>query len=367
MEALILTCGTGGGHNTAAQAVEEELTRRGHHAVILDPYTLIGERAARRVGGAYIGLVQRTPRLFGLVYAMGNLYRRLPWRSPVYWINGLLADRMAQYLREHPADVVISTHLFPMEILAHVEPRPRTVYIATDYTCIPFTEETQCDLYIIPSAELTEEFARWGIPRDKLLPYGIPVRAAFRSGQTKAQARQQLDLPETGTCILLAGGSIGAGGIRQAVDVLLDYLRSHEACTLTVLCGSHGRLYDRLLRAYAGNPQVRVLRTTPEMAAWMRASDLFITKPGGLSSTEAAVAGVPILLISPIPSCESRNSAFFESHGMARQVRRLRRQLLPAAEALKDPAAAAEMTARQRAAIDGEAVCKICDELEREA
>ena len=76
MEALILTCGTGGGHNTAAQAVEEELTRRGHHAVILGPYTLIGERAARRVGGAYIALVQRTPRLFGLVYAMGNLYRR---------------------------------------------------------------------------------------------------------------------------------------------------------------------------------------------------------------------------------------------------------------------------------------------------
>lgn len=60
MEALILSCSTGGGHNTAAQAVFEALMERGHHAVRMDPYTLVSEELANKVGQAYIKLVQKT-------------------------------------------------------------------------------------------------------------------------------------------------------------------------------------------------------------------------------------------------------------------------------------------------------------------
>ena len=65
MEALILSCSTGGGHNTAAQAVFEALTERGHHAVRMDPYTLVSEELANKVGQTYIKLVQKSPKLFG--------------------------------------------------------------------------------------------------------------------------------------------------------------------------------------------------------------------------------------------------------------------------------------------------------------
>ena len=67
MEALILSCSTGGGHNTAAQAVFEALTERGHHAVRMDPYTLVSEELANKVGQTYIKLVQKSPKLFGSV------------------------------------------------------------------------------------------------------------------------------------------------------------------------------------------------------------------------------------------------------------------------------------------------------------
>lgn len=91
MEALILSCSTGGGHNTAAQAVFEALTERGHHAVRMDPYTLVSEELANKVGQTYIKLVQKSPKLFGAVYDLGNAYRKLPGRSPVYHINGKMA------------------------------------------------------------------------------------------------------------------------------------------------------------------------------------------------------------------------------------------------------------------------------------
>ena len=222
MEALILSCSTGGGHNTAAQAVFEALTERGHHAVRMDPYTLVSEELANKVGQTYIKLVQKSPKLFGAVYDLGNAYRKLPGRSPVYHINGKMAPHMQKYLAEHLTDVIVCTHLYPAEILTHMRlngmETPPFVFIATDYTCVPFTEESDCDLYVTPSPLLGSDFTGRGIPAEKLRPLGIPVRLDFSDDTiTKDRAREALNLPKDRRTLLLSGGSMGAGSIINAV------------------------------------------------------------------------------------------------------------------------------------------------------
>ncbi len=76
----------------------------------------------------------------------------------MYHLNRLMMKNMQAYLKENPADIIIMPHLFPAEIItamknAGIYPGI-SIFIATDYTCIPFTEETDCDYYIIPSADL---------------------------------------------------------------------------------------------------------------------------------------------------------------------------------------------------------------------
>lgn len=211
MEALILSCSTGGGHNTAAQAVFEALTERGHHAVCMDPYTLVSEELANKVGQTYIKLVQKNPKLFGAVYDLGNAYRKLPGRSPVYHINGKMAPYMQKYLAEHLTDVIVCTHLYPAEILTHMRlngmETPPFVFIATDYTCVPFTEESDCDLYVTPSPLLSSDFTGRGIPEEKLRPLGIPVRLDFSDDTiTKDRAGRRLTCRKTGArCCFPAG------------------------------------------------------------------------------------------------------------------------------------------------------------------
>lgn len=368
MEALILSCSTGGGHNTAAKAITEELQRRGHHAIMMDPYELINKKAAARVGNTYIKLVQKAPRLFGFIYLLGDLYRRLPVHSPVYWINGRMSGRLQTYLQAHSYDVIVMTHVFPAEILTHMRhegiPLPRTVFVATDYTCIPFTEESECDYYVIPSPELVNEYTQRGIPSDKLLPYGIPVRKEFESTITQEDAKRQLGLDPKRQYLLLSGGSIGAGSIRIAIRILEAHLRTHPNKTLIVLCGNHKRLYEILQRRYQRNPQVHLLKSTPKMALYMRACDLFISKPGGLSSTESAVSGIPTIHISPIPGCETRNVRFFASRGLSLDAGHLARELLPAVRYLQDQKHVRHMYARQKQCIPPEASRRICDFLE---
>lgn len=112
MNALILSCGTGGGHDAAGKAVYEEMKKRGHQVTMLNPYTLKSTKLSGRIDRTYISTVQHVPRAFGVVYKIGNIYRRLPFRSPIYFVNRGMTNVMQKYFAEHPVDIVIMPHLF---------------------------------------------------------------------------------------------------------------------------------------------------------------------------------------------------------------------------------------------------------------
>ena len=209
MDALIFSCGTGGGHNSAANAIKQELLRRGHRVTMLDPYSLSNTRVGSLINQSYINLVKKAPRLFGLVYQLGNLYRRLPVHSPVYHINHRMALPVQRFLEEGNFDLIIMPHIFPGEILTNMRDHgiclPPTLLIATDYTCIPFTEEVQCDRYVIPSDDLCPAFTRWGIPKERLYPLGIPVDQSFENPPDKQESLRRLGLDPSLRYLLVVG------------------------------------------------------------------------------------------------------------------------------------------------------------------
>lgn len=366
MDALILSCGTGGGHNAAGRAVYEELKSRGHNVEMFDPYALVGRGVSKVINNIYIKIVQRCPRLFGIIYQLGQAYRYLPVKSPVYWLQRKPASALQVYLKNHPVDVVVMPHLFPAEIMTCLKKNkvcvPKLVFIATDYTCIPFTEETDCDVYIIPSKELTSDFTRWGIPQEKLYPCGIPVSAAFTKSVTKQQAKEQLGLEPEKQYYLLAGGSIGAGCLQKYADLINSYLQTHPNGHMIIVCGNNIQTYHKLCRRYG--KRATILQHTDQMALYMRASEIYFTKPGGLSSTEAATAAVPTVHITPIPGCEDRNRDFFIANGMSIPVYPEEKSVFTAIHKLEKEENCCKMAANQHRHINVRAREEICDLLE---
>ena len=116
MEVLVLSCGMGGGHNSAGQAVAEELRRRGHSVMFLNAYDLKDSKTASCVNNAYIGIAQRAPWLFGAIYFLGEAYRRLPVKSPIYWANGKMTGYVDSFWK--------STILTPLCRPTPSPPRP---------------------------------------------------------------------------------------------------------------------------------------------------------------------------------------------------------------------------------------------------
>ena len=362
MNILVLSCGTGGGHNSAAAAVKEEMLCRGHNVTMLNPLELCGQKVAGLVDNAYISLAQTVPGAFGAIYGLGNAYRRLPWRSPVYYANGHAAEALAAYLGENPVDAIVTSHLFPAEILTylrlHGTPVPKTIFITTDYTCIPFMEECVCDAYVIPAKELTGDFISRGIPEDRIYPLGIPVRQSFRQNLTREQAKEALGLAPDKRYLLVSGGSIGAGKLEKALALLCDITKG-TAFSPIVICGNNASVLGNLEKRYGS--QVRLLGQTDRMAEYLRACDLYFTKPGGLSTTEAAVMEVPLALLPPIPGCETRNRRFYTETGMAEAVEPNERDLQRVLSLLDSPAHWERMMENQRRVIPKDAAQRICD------
>lgn len=362
MDALILSCGTGGGHDSAAKAIMEEMCIRGHTATMLNPYTLCSEELAQKVNNTYVTMVQNRPHLFGALYSAGQIYRKLPGKSPVYYINRRMIPIMKNYLSNHSYDVIIITHLYAAEIITNLKDSniqiPKTIYVSTDYVCIPFTEETSCDAYIIPANDLVPDYVGLGIPKEKLYPFGIPTNRSFSKVESKEDARRRLNLDMHKKYILVAGGSMGGGSIRKTIDVLVDNVSSQQDVALIIVCGNNKKLY-----ADVGSKQsesIVLLGYTDDMAGYLRASDVFITKPGGLSSTEAAVCGIPILHTAGIPGCETYNREYFHAHGMSVMCNNPKEIMQKAAELVFNEEKSAEMVKCQQSKINKLAAANIC-------
>lgn len=182
------------------------------------------------------------------------------------------------------------------------------VAVATDYACIPFWEETNCDYYVVPHKDLIPEFASCGIPEEKLLPLGIPVRPAFARPASKEDVRRHLGLPENAPLFLVMSGSMGFGKVHLLAHELVSRLENGEQAV--IICGNNKKRMRSLRLQFHKNPNVHIIGFTRHVAEYMAAADVLFTKPGGLSSTEAAVRRVPLVHTDPIPGCETKNRAF---------------------------------------------------------
>lgn len=317
MKVLILSTGTGEGHNSAAKAVKEQFDKNGIPCVMADVLDFASERAAGYGRRVYVWSTRKG--VFGGAYKAARIISSPRRKSPVYYANALYAGKLYAYIAENGFDTVVMPHLFPAEALTYMmkkyQPLLTAYFIATDYTCIPFTEETNPNYFFIPHEDLIPEFTGRGIAEEKLVPLGIPVSDRFVRLPSREKCRERLGIPCDKKCILVMTGSMGYGNVESMVEKL--WRQTAEDTCIFVLGGTNEKLKELLRRKYAGEQRVVILDFTDKAQEYMAAADVLFTKPGGLTSTEAVAAGVPLVHTHPIPGCEDRNVAFFTARGMS--------------------------------------------------
>ncbi len=339
MKAVILPTNTGQGHNSASRAIKGYLDTQGCETIISDVLKSHKKETSQRVSSVYTHVTTHAPWLFKTAYDIGAAVSSSKHHSPIYYLNAHYGKELYQKLTEMAPDIIVCPHIFSAQVLTYIRQKYHynvpAVGLITDYTCSPFWEETRLDSYIIPAPELTDEFANKGIPREKLFPLGIPVEARYKAERNPQAARHELGISAE-KVVLIMGGSMGFGKIPQIAAAMHT---AEPGALIIAVCGNNRSLYNKI----NGLPGVMALQYSEKIDLLLDAADILLTKPGGLSMTEAATKRIPIVFTCPIPGCESVNSDFFGSLGMAKSAKTPRQAAEVASRLLRDPAACERM------------------------
>ena len=355
---LILSCGTGGGHNSAARAIKEELNKRNIQADFKEYLEIINERLAKAVNKIYIKSTTGNGKIFKNVYKIGEAYDKMKIKSPVYALNSLNKKKLYKYIKDNKYNYIVTTHLFAAQALTSIKKEKdiHFIEIATDYKCIPFWKETNPDYIVIPHKDLIEDFTDKGIPKSKIKPLGIPVSSNFSEELDRQKCIKDLKLNSQNKYILIMTGSMGFGNTLEIVKDLSKKIKE----TIIVSCGNNKELLEKINKNLK-NENVIALGYTKEISKYMRVSEVLLTKPGGLTSTEAATINIPIIHTMPIPGCENYNANFFESRGMSKICYKIDEIEKEIYNIINDSKIRKKMILNQQKYIDKEACKKICD------
>lgn len=324
MKALILTCNTGQGHNSVTSAVAQAFSLHDVECNSVDSLSFISEYASQIIGSWHTKLYRYLPKVSDAGYKIAESHPELFKEKSVirkFLVSG--SAKLYDYISAGNYDCIICPHVFSALMITqlvgdHPELKGmlRSCFIATDYTFAPITEETRCDLYFVPDEELVDLYSANGIPRERLRAItGIPVRPEFYKRVPKQEAKQRLGIPESSRHVVMMFGSMGCGPIPKLTMELKR--RLPKSCILTVICGTNEALKKLLQLTYKDCWNIRIEGFVNNISLIMDSCDLYITKPGGLSISEARIKHLPMLLVNAVAGCEQNNLEFMLDKGAA--------------------------------------------------
>ncbi len=338
---LIMSASIGTGHTQAARAIEEYIKTLPEHWDVEQIDFLSNDVLSidNIVKETYIKILDLFPMVYDLMYYSSQGYKKgLAVKTLIAWG---LKRRMLRVLAEKKPDILVFTHPFPAGAAALLKRQHRLriplVGIITDFAIHQLWVYQQLDAYCVAASPLKELLTAQGIEPQKILVTGIPVRQAFQQQQWRWD-----NAHEEEKNVLLMGGGLGMGSIRQSL-VLLDRLDSMDS--FTVVTGYNADLYDEIchLRRELRHP-VQVLGYTNHIPELMVRASVLVTKSGALTCTEAATVQVPMVLYSPIPGQEEANAAYMQEKGCARWVKSQEELTAVVDDLLRQPAVLQHMS-----------------------
>lgn len=362
MRALILTCNTGEGHNSSAAAIKEEFIQRGIDCDIADALGFISGKLSEFISNWHVRIYRYAPKAFRSGYSYSEKHESIfSDQKLLYKCLASGVDRMYGAVIHGRYDLLVCVHVFSALMVTELKQRYDihigTCFVATDYTCSPSVAESNLDAYFIAHEALADEYVENGIPRNKLIATGIPIRQSFHESIDKGKAKKLLGLTADQQNVLLMCGSMGCGPVEELAWTFLEKLPDN--CLLTVVCGTNAKLLRSLSKIRS--EQIRVLGYMKNIPLLMSASELFLTKPGGISITEAAAIGVPMLLIDVVGGCEARNLQFFTGQGWAVTGKTPEELMDKSIALLHDPAALQRKAKVLKNAFQGDPATRIYD------
>lgn len=348
MKILILSATTGGGHMSAANALKNYIMSVESDAEvnIIDAIQVVSPTLNKVVTGGYVYLATKTPKMYGGIYKTSDKDTSL--NKAVNIATSQIGKKLLPIIEKYQSDVIITTHAFASEMAAMLKGDGEidipVVSIITDFASHKTYINENVNAYIVSSREMVEDMVARGVPREKVYPFGIPVKQEFYNEVSRRDIliEEGLD-PDLKTVLIMAGSF----GVTDVLKIYHNIVNAKPDFQVILITGRNEKLYetfDRYLsktilqnaliaefnseqehlfktvkkpRKPKPSKPTKLLYFTEEIPRYMHISDLIVTKPGGLTVSEAIASDLPIAAYKPIPGQEEQNVEFLTAKNMA--------------------------------------------------
>lgn len=319
---LILYGSYGGGHLSASRSIKDYIEKNYPDSEILmiDFMEYISKAINKVTTKAYTNIAKNAKWIWRKIYYSSEKGSMLKITSKA---QTTLALRLIKLFKTFPPDLIISTHPFSSQMCAYLKFKGKLdctlATVITDYA--PHSQwymfPNYVDYIFVAHDGMKEELINNGVAENKIYPTGIPLSNRFLMHYNKKQILQELNLSqERKTVLFFAGGEYGLGQ-DNTFKILQTIIKSFPNMQIIAIAGKNKKMknnFEELVEETNSAQNVKVLAYTNKVAELMSISDLVISKPGGLTTTESLASGLPIIIINPIPGQETENAEFLEEH-----------------------------------------------------
>lgn len=316
---LILTASTGEGHNQAAKTIDNEFSERGYECHRVDMFKSTHKSMDVLMADGYRILASNLPKMYGTLYRQCDteLFNSLIARR----VLKVTEMRLHKIIHRMNPDLIIATHPFAVPVMGNMKAKGRCsqpfIQVVTDFKAHYAYVDSHVDAYITASEFTKSSLVKRGIPADKIFAYGIPVKPEFINKFNGPINRSKSIDPFQ---LLIMGGSMGLRPIKHVVKALAENPRNIH---MTVVCGNNRILKSSLEKHFSEaiqNGRMELLGFVGNIPELMAKCHVIVTKPGGLTSSEAINMSIPMLIPFSIPGQEQENTDFLVNSGMALAV-----------------------------------------------
>jgi len=315
---LILSTSAGTGHIKAGEALEKVFAQ---HPLVeavehRDALEYTNKLFRDFYSKLYIQLVRSAPGLLGWFYNSSDE----PWKTDAMRIrlDRLNTLPLVKFIREFQPDITVCTHFMPSGIISHLLASEQIAthhsIVVTDLDMHAMWLSRTFHRYFVAIEETRAHLETLGLPKERITVSGIPIDPAFSMPVDRNEVLAQFGLDPVKPVLLLSAGALGVSPTEMVVSRLREL---QQPAQTVVICGRSEETRERVQQIVGDSTNFKILGYTDEMHKLMKIAQLFIGKPGGLTTSEALASGLPMVIVSPIPGQEERNSDHLLEEGVA--------------------------------------------------
>ena len=327
MKVLIFYASYGGGHLNAAKSIENciKTNYKNINVELIDCMKYVNRAIEKITTSAYKSMAKKAPWAWGRIYsdAQKGPLAHITTRS-----NKILAIKLLKLLKEKQPDLIISTHPFGSQMCTYLKRKNKiTAKIATIMT--DFAPHDQwlvgheyTDYFFVANDKMKNYLIDKNISKDRVFVTGIPISENFQKSYNKEEILKKYNLDENKFTVLFFGGGEFGLGKTRTVQIFDAFVKetNHNNIQIVAISGKNPKMklaFEDVVNFNKAFNNVKIIEFSNEIPKLMAISNLVVTKPGGLTTSESLASSLPMLIINPIPGQEEENAEFLESKNIA--------------------------------------------------